>query len=144
MGLSSLLARTAPAHAKSSANPGQWSSPGLDAPEDPAIPKFFKTESGVKVQELAVGSGDVAAAPGDTVLFDYVLRRSNGYFICELGGGKDDSPGRNKLCRSGPAYHLEKRRRLAVQWAEQAGPRTTNDAGHPVERSAAFNMVSNL
>lgn len=93
MGLGALLARTVPAHAKSSANPGQWSSPGLDAPEDPAIPKFFKTESGVKVQELAVGSGDVAAAPGDTVLFDYVLRRSNGYFICELGGGRMTAPG---------------------------------------------------
>ena len=29
------------------------------------------------MQELAVGSGPVAQA-GDTVLFDYVLRRANG------------------------------------------------------------------
>lgn len=31
-------------------------------------------------QELNVGTGP-QAAPGDQVLFDYVLRRSNGYFI---------------------------------------------------------------
>jgi hypothetical protein len=63
---------------------GDWSSPGLAAPEDESLPKFFKTASGVKVQELAPGSGQEAKA-GDSVLIDYVLRRNNGYFIyCEL------------------------------------------------------------
>lgn len=59
---------------------GDWSSPGLSAPEDDALPKFFKTNSGVKVQVLAPGSGP-AAQKGDAVLIDYVLRRANGYFI---------------------------------------------------------------
>uniref|UniRef100_A0A383VMA4 peptidylprolyl isomerase n=1 Tax=Tetradesmus obliquus TaxID=3088 RepID=A0A383VMA4_TETOB len=59
---------------------GDWSSPGLAAPEDENLPKFFKTASGVKVQELAPGSGQEAKA-GDSVLIDYVLRRNNGYFI---------------------------------------------------------------
>lgn len=36
--------------------------------------RFFKTESGVKVQILSEGSGP-EAAPGDRVLIDYVLRR---------------------------------------------------------------------
>lgn len=59
---------------------GDWSSPGLATPEDEALPKFFKTASGVKVQILSPGSGP-AAQKGDAVLIDYVLRRSNGYFI---------------------------------------------------------------
>ena len=59
---------------------GDWSSPGLNVPLDPSIPEFFKTSSGVKVQELVVGNGD-AAQKGDRVLFDYVLRRNNEYFI---------------------------------------------------------------
>jgi hypothetical protein len=59
---------------------GDWSSPGLATPEDDAAPKFFKTPSGVKVQVLAEGSGAVAKS-GDRILLDYVLRRSNGYFI---------------------------------------------------------------
>ncbi|GAB4818133.1 hypothetical protein N2152v2_005179 [Parachlorella kessleri] len=41
---------------------------------------FFKTASGVRVQVLAEGSG-AQVQPGDSVLIDYVLRRSNGYFI---------------------------------------------------------------
>lgn len=61
-------------------DPGDWSSPGLGAPIDPAAPKFVKLPSGVRYQELNVGTGP-QAAPGDQVLFDYVLRRSNGYFI---------------------------------------------------------------
>lgn len=36
--------------------------------------------AGVRYQELNIGSGP-AASSGDVVLFDYVLRRSNGYFI---------------------------------------------------------------
>eukprot|EP00882_Tetradesmus_deserticola_P018313 GHRQ01019672.1.p1 GENE.GHRQ01019672.1~~GHRQ01019672.1.p1 ORF type:complete len:231 (+),score=80.59 GHRQ01019672.1:164-856(+) len=70
----------AAAVAATKAASGDWSSPGLAAPEDENLPKFFKTASGVKVQELAPGSGEVAKA-GDSVLIDYVLRRNNGYFI---------------------------------------------------------------
>lgn len=42
--------------------------------------RFMKTASGVKIQELRVGSG-TAAKQGDRVLLEYVLRRGNGYFI---------------------------------------------------------------
>jgi FKBP-type peptidyl-prolyl cis-trans isomerase len=73
----------AAAAAATKATSGDWSSPGLAAAEDENLPKFFKTASGVKVQELAPGNGEVAKA-GDAVLIDYVLRRNNGYFIyCE-------------------------------------------------------------
>ncbi|KAI8469354.1 MAG: hypothetical protein J3K34DRAFT_385891 [Monoraphidium minutum] len=60
--------------------PGDWTTPGLNVPEDPTAPKFYRTPGGVKVQELAVGSGP-PAAPGDAVLFDYTLRRADGYFV---------------------------------------------------------------
>lgn len=72
------LISSQPAAAAQSA--GDWSSPGLAAPEDDALPKFFKTNSGVKVQMLVPGSGP-KAGKGDAVLIDYVLRRANGYFI---------------------------------------------------------------
>ncbi|KXZ43172.1 hypothetical protein GPECTOR_99g807 [Gonium pectorale] len=78
-----LLPPPPPAAAKPGApatDPGDWSSPGLGAPVDPSQPRFVKLPSGVRFQELNVGSGP-AAATGDTILFDYVLRRSNGYFI---------------------------------------------------------------
>ncbi|KAL4421178.1 hypothetical protein ABPG77_003361 [Micractinium sp. CCAP 211/92] len=78
-----LLAGTQPAHAAGglkAGDTGDWSSPGLAAPIDPSQPKFFKTDSGVRVQVLAEGAGPAATA-GDTVLVDFVLRRSNGYFI---------------------------------------------------------------
>jgi hypothetical protein len=76
-----------PAQAKSAA--GDWSSPGLATPEDDEQPRFFKTASGVKVQQLTAGSGP-EAKPGDAILLDFVLRRANGYFIyskynCVLG-----------------------------------------------------------
>lgn len=69
---------SAPVQAKTTA--GDWSSPGLATPEDDDQPKFFKTASGAKVQQLTAGSGP-EAKPGDSVLLDYVLRRANGYFI---------------------------------------------------------------
>lgn len=47
---------------------------------DDNLPKFFKTANGVRVQEVIVGKGP-QVQPGDAVLIDYVLRRSNGYFI---------------------------------------------------------------
>lgn len=60
---------------------GDWSSPGLASVEDDLAPRFYKTASGVTVQELFEGNGDVGVRQGDRVLIDYVLRRSNGYFI---------------------------------------------------------------
>lgn len=47
---------------------------------DDALPKFFKTSNGVRVQELLIGKGP-QVQKGDAVLIDYVLRRANGYFI---------------------------------------------------------------
>lgn len=44
------------------------------------VRRFSKLSNGVKIQQLTEGSGTPAQA-GDKVLFDYVLRRSNGYFI---------------------------------------------------------------
>jgi FKBP-type peptidyl-prolyl cis-trans isomerase len=43
------------------------------------------------VQVLAQGTGP-AAQPGDTVLFDYVLRRANGYFIYATVEGASFQP----------------------------------------------------
>ncbi|PNH00131.1 Peptidyl-prolyl cis-trans isomerase FKBP16-1, chloroplastic, partial [Tetrabaena socialis] len=73
-------AAAAKAPAAATADPGDWSSPGLGVPVDPTQPQFVRLPSGVRYQQLNVGSGP-AAGSGDTVLFDYVLRRSNGYFI---------------------------------------------------------------
>lgn len=64
----------------SAASPsGDWSSPGLNAPE--SRPKFMSTSSGVKFEIIESGKGGTTAKVGSDVLFDYVLRRSNGYFI---------------------------------------------------------------
>ena len=58
-----------------------WAAPGLaKGPDDDVGPEFYKTPDGTKVQVLAAGSGE-APDEGDTVVFDYVLRRSNGYFV---------------------------------------------------------------
>ncbi|KAG7668435.1 putative Peptidyl-prolyl cis-trans isomerase FKBP16-1, chloroplastic [Nannochloris sp. 'desiccata'] len=50
------------------------------AAADDSAPKFFKTPSGVPYQQLSEGSGR-EARHGNKVLVDFVLRRSNGYFI---------------------------------------------------------------
>ncbi|KAK9828646.1 hypothetical protein WJX72_001289 [[Myrmecia] bisecta] len=68
-----------------------WSSPGLAAPIDGAQPRFFRTKSGAKIQELSVGSGS-AAKEGDQVEIEYVLRRSNGYFIYSTVEGVSFQP----------------------------------------------------
>lgn len=60
--------------------PGDWSTPGLASSNDEVGPKFFKTPNGVAIQLLAEGTG-ADVNKGDKVLLDYVLRRSNGYFI---------------------------------------------------------------
>jgi len=70
---------------------GDWSSPGLATPEDDSQPKFYKTETGIKIQELIQGSGPQPQI-GDTVLIDYVLRRANGYFIYSTVEGVSFQP----------------------------------------------------
>jgi len=62
------------ARTRTQAAGGDWSSPGLNTVQDGRVPVFFKTESGVKVQELIPGAGP-APERGDRVLIDYVLRR---------------------------------------------------------------------
>ncbi|CAK9858404.1 unnamed protein product [Sphagnum jensenii] len=47
---------------------------------EPDLPRFRKTPSGVKIQEVVEGSG-LEANNGDLVEFNYVCRRSNGYFV---------------------------------------------------------------
>jgi hypothetical protein len=73
---------------------GDWSSPGLGGTstsgrrggeeggegEETPGPRFYMTPSRVKVQELSQGQGR-SANIGDKLLVDFVLRRSNGYFI---------------------------------------------------------------
>lgn len=54
-------------------------------------PQFVRTPDGVKVQVVAEGSGP-AAAPGDRLLLDYVLRRDNGYFIYSTVEGVSFQP----------------------------------------------------
>lgn len=41
----------------------------------------FRTENGLRMQELADGSGEAKVEDGSVVSLKYVLRRSNGYFI---------------------------------------------------------------
>ncbi len=84
-----------PVHARTTppASAGDWTSPGLSTPEDPDAPRFFRTPSGVRVQELVAGAeSGPAAAAGDAVLVDYVLRRGNGYFIYSTVEGVSFQP----------------------------------------------------
>lgn len=48
--------------------------------EEPDLPGFRNTDKGVRIQEVLEGSGATASA-GDLVEFNYVCRRSNGYFV---------------------------------------------------------------
>ena len=58
-----------------------WASPGLASrPEDDVGPEFIKTANGTKVQILQQGRGEKPSV-GDTIVYDFVLRRSNGYFV---------------------------------------------------------------
>lgn len=54
----------------------------------PSYPYFLPTtRTGVKIEVLADGTGP-EAQPGDRVLLDFVLRRSNGYFVYSSAGGE--------------------------------------------------------
>ena len=53
--------------------------------------RFSKAPSGTKIQELALGRGP-AAENGKRVSIDFVLRRSNGYFIYSTVEGVSFQP----------------------------------------------------
>lgn len=78
--------------AKPRGDTSDWSSPGLAAPVDPNAPLFFKTPSGVPVQVLAEGTGGREARAGERLLVDFVVRRSNGYFIYSTVEGVSFQP----------------------------------------------------
>lgn len=60
---------------------GDWSSPGLSSNEENTYgPRFVEQQDGLLVQDLLEGKGDEATI-GDRIIFDYVCRRSNGYFV---------------------------------------------------------------
>jgi FKBP-type peptidyl-prolyl cis-trans isomerase len=59
--------------------------------EEDELP-IIKLPNGVKMQVVSTGNGSVVAARGDFVLFDYVLRRSNGYFIYSTQEGVSFQP----------------------------------------------------
>lgn len=48
--------------------------------EEPEIIRTRKLPSGIRVQDIVSGEGQ-AANEGDVVVFNYVCRRSNGYFV---------------------------------------------------------------
>lgn len=86
-----LTSTTVPKQIDSDSVSGDWTSPGLASKEDPNMPKFFKTGGGVTVQDVYSGNG-AAAKQGDKVLVDFVLRRSNGYFIYSTVEGASFQP----------------------------------------------------
>lgn len=53
--------------------------------------RFFKSPQGVKIQELSTGQGQVAE-DGDQIELQYVLRRTNGYFIYSTVEGVSFQP----------------------------------------------------
>eukprot|EP00899_Mesostigma_viride_P004822 jgi/Mesvir1/14340/Mv09748-RA.1 len=88
--LSIALVPCSTAHAKQEA--GDWSTPGLNSrPEDEYGPRFLTLAGGIKVQDLSEGQGEPAQSGGG-VLFDFVLRRSNGYFIYSTIDGVSFQP----------------------------------------------------
>lgn len=78
--------------ARAASDAGDWSSPGL-ASSGPAA-KYVKTPSGLVYEDVNEGIGEPARA-GDVAVFEYVMRRANGYFIygtvdCGIGCGNGD------------------------------------------------------
>lgn len=97
-----LLARSPVARAAASESAGDWSSPGL-ASSGPAA-QYVKTPSGLVYESVNEGVGE-AAKPGEIAVFEYVMRRANGYFIygtidCGIGCG-DGTPAEYLLGSSG-------------------------------------------
>ena len=83
---------TTPNGARAASDAGDWSSPGL-ASSGPAA-EYVKTPSGLVYEDVNEGAGEPARA-GDVAVFEYVMRRANGYFIygtvdCGIGCGNGD------------------------------------------------------
>lgn len=94
--LAAPLVSPAPARA---ADASDWSSPGLGVvPDQPA--NYQRTPLGVVYEQINDGVGEPAKA-GDVAVFQWILRRANGYFIygtidCGIGCGNGD-PSEYKL-----------------------------------------------
>jgi len=99
----SALSLIAPTSARAAPeDAGDWSSPGLRSTGDAA--KYVKTPSGLVYEDVNQGEGEPAVS-GDIAVFEYVMRRANGYFIygtidCGIGCGNGD-PYEAKLGPSG-------------------------------------------
>ena len=99
----SALTLVAPMNARAAReDAGDWSSPGLRSAGDAA--EYVKTPSGLVYEDVNRGEGEPAAS-GDIAVFEYVMRRANGYFIygtidCGIGCGNGD-PYEAKLGPSG-------------------------------------------
>ena len=89
----SALTLVAPMNARAAReDAGDWSSPGLRSAGDAAA--YVKTPSGLVYEDVNRGEGEPAAS-GDIAVFEYVMRRANGYFIygtidCGIGCGNGD------------------------------------------------------
>ena len=62
---------------------GSTLSPAIEetVPVEPKGKDFQKLPGGLEVLDLAVGKGDECCQEGDTVVVDWSLRKSNGYFV---------------------------------------------------------------
>ena len=72
---------------------GDWSSPGLGVVPDKEA-EYKRTPNGVVYEQINDGVGEPAKS-GDIAVFQWVLRRANGYFIyasvdCGIGCGTGD------------------------------------------------------
>lgn len=68
--------------------------------EAPPPPETLTSPLGVRYQIISEGSGDIKAQAGDYVTFDYVLRRSNGYFVYSTTGSGSGQQEPTKFARN--------------------------------------------
>lgn len=79
-------------HAKPACRTDTGTARGLD--QEPVVDprRFEKLASGVRYADLKVGTGDTAATVGSRVSLQWVLRRSNGYFVDSSLGALASGP----------------------------------------------------
>lgn len=71
--------------------------------------RYFKLPSGTIYEEIAEGAGE-GAAKGDLISYNYVLRRSNGYFVYSTQDayvGDNDSDGEPEFVTLGDGAMIE-------------------------------------
>eukprot|EP00611_Tribonema_gayanum_P010784 TRINITY_DN2088_c0_g1_i2.p1 TRINITY_DN2088_c0_g1~~TRINITY_DN2088_c0_g1_i2.p1 ORF type:complete len:204 (-),score=28.89 TRINITY_DN2088_c0_g1_i2:1652-2188(-) len=76
-------AATAPKRPPVARLPEEFDTPqlkGLSGDENPNLPQFRALPSGVRITDIQVGNG-AEVKEGSTVSLQWVLRRSNGYFV---------------------------------------------------------------